>query len=93
MIKITKKAKKAWVTFSFNPELTVDTIELLGEWNEWKPELMKKKKSGEYSITKIIKTFDNYQFGYRLNGQIWEVEPECTLVSSPFNSQNSLLKL
>jgi len=93
MIKITKKSNKAWVTFSFNPDSTVDTVELLGEWNEWKPEAMKKKKSGGYSITKIIKTSDNYQFGYRLNGQIWEVESECTLISSPFNSRNSLLKL
>jgi len=93
MIKITKKAKRAWVTFSLNPDLTVDSIELLGEWNDWKPEPMKQKKNGEYSITKIIKTSDNYQFGYRLNGQIWEVESECALVSSPFNSQNSILKL
>jgi len=93
MIKITKKANKAWVTFSFNSDDEISSIEVLGEWNEWKPESMKQKKSGEYAITKIIKTADNYQFGYRINGKIWEVEPECSIVSSPFNSRNSLLKL
>jgi len=93
MIKITKKTNKAWVTFSFNSDDGISSVEVLGEWNEWKPEAMKKKKSGEYSITKIIKTSDNYEFGYRINGKTWEVEPECSLVSSPFNSSNSLLKL
>jgi len=93
MIKITKKSNKAWVTFSLNPNYKISSIEVLGEWNDWKPETMKQKKSGEYAITKIIKTADSYQFGYRIDGKIWEVEPECSLVSSPFNSRNSLLKL
>jgi len=93
MVKVTKKSGKAWVTFSFSPTDNVENVEILGEWNEWKPESMKKKKNGEYSITKIIKTNADYQFGYRVDGNRWLVETDCQIVPSPFNSNNSLLKI
>ena len=55
MIKITKKGKKAWVTFSKMPS-SDEEIVLCGEWNDWNDEVMKVKKSGEFYITKVLKT-------------------------------------
>jgi len=92
MVKVTKKGNKAWVTFSL-PAGTGEKVEICGEWNEWKHEPMKVKKSGEFYITKVLKCGEDYQFGYRVNGQAWECDDELGCVSSPFGSNNSLLEL
>ena len=92
MIKITKKGKKAWVTFTL-PSTVGESVELSGEWNEWKNEVMKVKKSGEFYITKVLKTDENYEFGYLVNGNEWQCDEELGCVATPFNSNNSLLEL
>lgn len=92
MIKITKKGKRAWVTFTL-PSTEGESVEISGEWNDWEHEPMKVKKSGEFYITKVIKTDANYQFGYRVNGQEWRCDDELGCVESPFHSNNSLLEL
>lgn len=93
MVKVTKKGNKAWVTFAFAPREDITSVELMGEWSEWKNEAMKQKKNGEFSITKVLKTGNNYEFGYRVNGIVWNHDPECPSVPSPFGSENSLLEL
>lgn len=92
MIKITKKGNKAWVTFSL-PSSEGESVEICGEWNDWESEPMKVKKSGEFYITKVLKTDKNYQFGYRVNGQEWRCDDDLGCIPSPFNSHNSLLEL
>lgn len=93
MIKIKTNGAKAWVTFSILPSEPIERAVLSGIWNDWEEEEMKQKKSGEYSITKILKVGDNYQFGYKINGCDWMTDEECPMVPSPFFSQNSLLEL
>lgn len=90
MIKITKKGKKAWVTFSILPEEN-ETISICGEWNDWKDEVMKVKKSGEFYITKVLGVGKEYQFGYRIDGDRWVCDSELESVESPFGTKNSLL--
>jgi 1,4-alpha-glucan branching enzyme len=92
MIKITKKGKKAWVTFTL-PSTVGENVELSGEWNDWKNEAMKVKKSGEFYITKVLKTDENYEFGYLVNADEWQCDDELGCISTPFNSNNSLLEL
>ena len=92
MTKVTKKGNKAWVTFTIVPK-DGDTIEICGEWNDWKHEPMKLKKSGEFYITKVLSTDAEYQFGYRVNNNEWHCDDELPLVDSPFGSSNSILKI
>jgi 1,4-alpha-glucan branching enzyme len=92
MIKITKKGNKAWVTFTL-PSTEGENVEICGEWNNWENEAMKVKKSGEFYITKVLKTDTNYQFGYLINGHEWRCDDEIGCVASPFDSKNSLLEL
>ena len=92
MIKIKKKGKKAWVTFTVLPQ-DANSVDISGEWNGWKNEPMKKKKNGEFYITKIINTDNSYQFGYKLSDGRWICDDSTPKVMSPFNSQNSLLKI
>ena len=91
MVKITKKGKKAWVTFTA-PVEEVENVELVGEWNDWVPEEMKRKKSGEFYLTKVLENGNDYEFGYRSN-DAWIIDETLEKVQSPFGSHNSLLKL
>lgn len=93
MIVIKKNGEKVWVTFTVSSMGPIEGITLSGEWNEWKEEPMKQKKNGEYYITKIFKSGDSFQFGYKVNGSDWMTEEECLSVPSPFSGENSLLKL
>ncbi|MFK5881179.1 MAG: hypothetical protein QM482_03110 [Sulfurospirillum sp.] len=92
MIKITKKGKKTWVTFTISPQNT-QSVEISGEWNSWKNEAMKKKKNGEFYITKVMDSSNSFEFGYKLDNGRWICDESTPKVMSPFNSQNSLLKI
>lgn len=96
MVVVKKNGQKSWVTFTVSPTVysdEVDAVMLSGEWNKWGDEPMKKKKNGDFYLTKILKTGERFQFGYKLNGKRWIHDTECLTVVSPFESQNSLLEL
>ena len=92
MIKITKKSKKSWVTFTILPKNT-QSVKISGEWNGWKNEAMKKKKNGEFYITKVMDSNNSYEFGYILDDGRWICDDSTQKIMSPFNSQNSVLKV
>ncbi|BDY11737.1 isoamylase early set domain-containing protein [Hydrogenimonas cancrithermarum] len=92
MIKVTKKGKKTWVTFT-TPAIACESIEIKGSWNDWEAEPMKRKKSGEFYITKVLPTGENYEFGYLCDGREWMTEETLPTVGTVFGSENSVLKL
>ena len=92
MIKISKNGRRSWVTFTASfPNCASCYIK--GSWNEWKPEKMKKKRNGDFYLTKVLKTGESYQFGYMPNNMGWETEEECKRVPTPYGSENSLLEI
>ena len=91
MVKVTKKGKSAWVTFTVSPE-NAHSVKLCGSWNEWREERMNIKKSGEYYLRRKLDLDNEYQFGYLIDAE-WSCDSDLECVASPFNSQNSLLKL
>ncbi len=93
MITLKKNGQKVWVTFNVTGAEHINDVMISGEWNDWKKEPMKQKKNGDFSITKVLKAGEDYQFGYKINGDRWITEEECDSVSSPYGSQNSLLSL
>lgn len=54
MIVKKERGNKCWVTFKITIE-GAEKVAVLGDWNNWKPEYMKKRKDGSFSITKIFK--------------------------------------
>lgn len=92
MVQITKKGQKAWVTFSVDP-VADESIALCGEWSGWSDEPMKRKKTGQWYLTKVLKVGAEYQFGYKINDNGWRCESDLGCVSSPFGSNNSVLKI
>ncbi|MEA1891754.1 MAG: hypothetical protein U9N33_03485 [Campylobacterota bacterium] len=93
MVKVKKNGKKAWVTFTFAPTDEVRSVSVMGEWSDWKEEPLKRKKSGDFSITKVLKVDENFEFGYKIDGDSWVIEDQCPSVDSPYFSKNSLLEL
>ena len=93
MVTIKKNGKKVWVTFTFSPPSEVESVSVSGAWSEWKLEPMKRKKSGDYSITKVLKADNRFEFGYKIDDCEWVTEDECPSVSSPFGTQNSVLEI
>lgn len=94
MISIDNKGKKSWVTFTFIPvDGNVENVVVCGEWCNWEEIPMKQKKSGEFTLRKYLDSDSSYQFGYKVNGDTWLTDNDCASVSSPFNSENSILKL
>ena len=93
MVKITTKENKAWVTFTIPGNENIDSADITGEWNDWKEEAMRKKKNGDFYITKVLKRGKSYQFGYKLNKHNWQIEETLPKVSSPYGSENSIISL
>ncbi len=91
MLGITKKGEKVWVTFTAPVEES-EAVELMGEWNDWEPEVMKQKKNGDFYLTKVLDAGSVYQFGYHNDGE-WVIEEILECIESPFGSHNSVLEL
>jgi 1,4-alpha-glucan branching enzyme len=93
MLKISRKAGKASVTFTYTPKNEAESVELKGSWNDWESQEMKKKKDGDFYVRKNFKEGDEFEFGYLINGDTWDCDDEAESVPSPFGGQNSLLKI
>ena len=92
MIKVTNKGKKAWVTFTL-PSNGIERASLSGTWNDWKSESMRRKKNGDFFLTKVLSTNSSYEFGYTINGKDWICDDTLDCTTSPYGSENSLLEI
>ncbi len=73
-------------------------IELLGSFNEWKPNkeaAMKKLKDGSFTKTLDLPVSNEYQFRYIIDGKLWENETQADkLVYNGYGEeQNSVIVL
>ena len=93
MVEINPKGVKAWVTFSFLPHREVSKVEIAGDWNDWNPEPMQRKKDGTYYKRKQLLLGRNYEFKYVLDGEEWVHDPNAPKVPNDHGSHNSLLEL
>ncbi len=93
MIKINPKGIKAWVTFTFQPHGEVSSVAVAGDWNDWEPEPMKRKKDGSFYLRKYLLMGRNYEFRYLIDGTHWVNDAHAPHVNNPYGSQNSLLEL
>ncbi len=94
MVKITKKGKKAWVTFTAPDTVAgAENVMIKGSWNDWIADPLKRKKNGEFYITKVLPTGQTYEFGYEVDDSAWVIDNDLPTVETPFGSLNSVLKL
>ncbi len=91
MVEITKKGKKVSVTFTVPIEKS-ECIELMGDWNNWTPEVMERTDDGGFYLRKVLDADTEYQFGYYNDGE-WLIEETLDTVESHYGSYNSVLVL
>ncbi len=90
MVKITKRGKKAWVTFTLEDD-GFGSVEIKGSWNGWEPESMKRKKSGDFYVVKVLSIGSTFEFGYLSKDGRWLNDETLASADSPFGSKNSVL--
>ncbi len=93
MLKVKKNKNKAWVTFTYVPSKDEKSVEIAGSWNDWNKEKMKRKKNGDFYITKILPIDKIYEFKYLIDGNIWKNETDAMEVQNSFGSINSAIEL
>jgi len=92
----TKPVCKVKFSLSGNLYTSVDSIDVVGEFNDWKPGAtsMKKSKTGEWSATIDIPAGKPYHFRYLINGTEWENDPEAdSFQNGGMGSDNSVIEL
>ena len=90
----SKSGTKCKVTFKMPSELPADSVNLVGEFNEWNLEgiPMKKLKDGSYSATLSLQSGKSYRYRYLLDGAVWENDWEPDAYEpNEFGTENSVL--
>jgi 1,4-alpha-glucan branching enzyme len=76
---------------------TAETATIVGDFNEWdtRTHPMKRRKNGQFAISLDLKTNNEYQFRYLLDGNNWVTDLKSdALEPTGFHDQyNSVVKL
>ena len=89
----SKTGKTCRVTFELPINGETETVELLGDFNEWSPgtTALKKRKGGRFSTT-ISLPSGEYRFRYLVDGQNWLNDPEADkYVPNNYGSDDSVV--
>ncbi|RMH80769.1 MAG: hypothetical protein D6674_02650 [Acidobacteria bacterium] len=92
MIKKAYQEEKGLCTVSFYVKKdNAERVEIVGEWNGWKPEPMRRKKDGTFWTSKRLKP-GTYRFKYLIDGHLWENDLEADQqVPNPYGTTDSLI--
>jgi hypothetical protein len=92
MIKATSISNgKVYVTFTFKPETDVEKIELAGSWNNWEKQKLRKKRNGEFYITKLLPAATVYEFKYIIDDNEWLLDDEADTTPNNYGTLNSVI--
>jgi len=93
MLKVKINKNKAWVTFTYTPKNDEKKVELVGSWNDWQKESMKRKKNGDFYLTKILPVGVIYEFRYFIDDKEWANDEDAIEVHNSFGGTNSAIDL
>ena len=90
---------KPVVKVTFNPAAEIvnggKEVILLGDFNNWNPELglnLKKQKDGSFKGILELETGNEFQFKYLVDGMNWINDTEAdAFVASPYGEANSIV--
>jgi len=91
----TKPACKVTFVVPAEQAAAAESVVLVGEFNDWQDNAMKKQKNGDFSLTLTLANDSSYQFRYRLGHNDWRNDEEAdAYVPSPVSyDENSLIRL
>lgn len=92
MIKKQTTKKGCKVTFEVEHLADAERVEVLGDWNGWQPETMKKFKNGKHKLAVDLEPGRDYQFRYRVDGERWENDAEADrYVANEHGEENAVV--
>ena len=91
----TKPACKVTFVVPAEQAAAAESVVLVGEFNDWQDNAMKKQKNGDFSLTLTLHNDSSYQFRYRLGHNDWRNDEQAdAYVPSPVSyDENSLIRL
>ena len=89
----SKPVCKATFTFPVEAAPEAKSVEVLGDFNNWKDGVkMKKQKNGIFKAVVELETGKEYQFRYLIDGETWENDWEADkYVTTPYGTENSVV--
>lgn len=85
----TNGRKKGTIRFSINARGGVERAQLVGDFNGWNPQTMRKQKNGGFAAT-VSLPGGSYEYKFILDGQ-WMQDPDNgVLAMNPYGSFNSV---
>ena len=94
-----KNKSNCKVTFQYSPEEseTIETIQVLGNFNLWGDEkklFLKKRKDGTFSNSINLAAQNEYEFRYLINEKTWITDKDADrCVWNIYGSQNALIEI
>ncbi len=81
------------VTFKVDFAKKAQQVEILGDFNDWTPQPMKRTRRGIYQYTVELKPGRRYQYRYRIDGR-WENDWDADAYTpNPYGEDNSVVIL
>lgn len=96
--RFLKSKPECKVTFILDEEACFEaaTVNLVGDFNGWNKEeiVLKKNKTGNYSVTVNLETGKDYHYRYLIDGDKWVNDWKADYYApTEFNSENSVIRL
>jgi len=86
---ISKGRKKGLIRFALTPAADVRSVQLAGDFTDWKPKVMRKQKSGAF-VAHLPVPAGSHEYKYIIDGQ-WAVDPDSEAwAANPYGTVNSV---
>lgn len=92
----SKTGRACRVTFEVQPDGTVQTACVCGEFNGWDVAAhpMKRRKDGSFKLTLSLPAGQQYRYRYLLDGTRWLSDPAADASTpNPFGSEDSIVQV
>ncbi|MCO6449649.1 MAG: isoamylase early set domain-containing protein [Caldilineales bacterium] len=90
--KYIKSRDAMKVTFRVDSVPEAESVELLGEFNEWQPQPLTQLKGGDYKIELDLTPGESYQYLYRIDGRWQNDEAADAYIPNEFGGRNSIVR-
>ena len=89
---VTKGKKKGEYQFVYKPANEVKKVSLVGSFNQWHPQTMRKQKSGEFTVSVPLGA-GYYEYKFLADGNWVDDTQNGAYVFNPYGTMNSVLKV
>ncbi len=89
---VKREPRKDRVQFSLRPPAAVQEAFLAGDFNNWQPAPMGRRKDGSFATALPLRP-GRYEYKYVVDGK-WIVDPDTSMwAENPFGSVNSIVEV